>query len=429
MELQPDYVQAHSNILLTLNYLPGISAETLLEEHRAFDDQQARRFMPVPPPWPNDKDPERRLRIGYVSGDFHLHPVGNYLVGPLEQHDRAGFEVFCYSNDAQEDHVTARIAQATDHWRNILGMPDERAAGLVRHDKIDILVDLSGHTDKNRLLLFALKPAPVQVSWLGYPGTTGMLAIDYLVMDACTMPPDADWAVEAVVRLPHGRFCYSPPPYTPDVSMPSARPHGAVTFGSFNNVGKIGPDVVRLWARVLHAVPDSRLLLKWKELDQPSAVERMTEAFAAAGVGPDRLELRAGSAHGAMLAEYADVDIALDTFPFGGGLTSSEALWMGVPIVTLPQDRVASRQTLAFLHGLGLDDLAASSQDDYVRIAAALAADPARRAELRRTLRPRMAASPLTDGAQFTPGLEAAYRQMWRRWCAGEAPVAITIEG
>lgn len=429
LALQPDYIKAHSNVLLTLNYLPEVSAETLLQEHKAFDAQQTWRSMPLRPSWPNVKDPERRLRIGYVSGDFHIHPVGHYLVGPLEQHDRASFEVVCYSNDSQEDYVTARVAHATDHWRDISAMTDERAAGLIRHDEIDILVDLSGHTDKNRPLLFARRPAPVQVSWLGYPGTTGMSAIDYLVMDACTMPPDADWAVEAVVRLPHGRFCYSPPPYTPEVSAPSARPNDGVNFGSFNNIGKIGPGVARLWARVLDAVPGSRLILKWKEFDQPKSRQLIADAFAAAGVGPDRLELRQGSAHREMFAEYADIDVALDPFPFGGGLTSSEALWMGVPVVTLPQDRVVSRQTLAFLRGIGLEELAAGSEDDYVRIAVALAADPARRAELRQTLRPRMAASPMNDPKVFARALDAAYRQMWRLWCEDKPPEAITIEG
>lgn len=428
LELQPDYVKAHSNILLALNYLPDVSAQALLEEHKAFDAQQTRRFMPAQPSWTNDRDSERKLRIGYVSGDFRIHPVGSYLVGPMEQRDREAFEVFCYYASDQEDIVTARIAHATDHWRDISALSDERAAGLVRHDQIDVLVDLSGHTDKNRPLLFAQKPAPVQVSWLGYPGTTGMSAIDYLVMDGCTLPPGADWAVESVVRLPHGRFCYSPPPYTPEVPPASARPSGEVVFGSFNNLAKVGPEVVRLWARVLDAVPGSRLLLKWKELDQPNVRQRVAEAFAAAGVGPDRLELRKGSLHEEMFAEYADLDIALDPFPFCGGLTSSEALWMGVPVVTLPLDRVASRQTLAFLHGLGLDDLAAKSEDDYVRIAAALAADPARRAELRQTLRRRMAAAPMNDPKAFAQALDAAYRQMWRRWCEGKAPEDITIE-
>jgi protein O-GlcNAc transferase len=428
LELQPDHVEAHSNVLLAMNHLPDFSPQVLLDEHRAFDAQQTRRFMPAGPAWANTKAAERRLRIGYVSGDFRIHPVGSYLVGPLEQRDREAFEVYCYSASDQQDAVTARIAQASDHWRDISTMSDDQAAGMVRDDRIDILVDLSGHTDKNRPLLFARRPAPVQASWLGYPGTTGMSAIDYLVMDACALPPGADWVVESVVRLPHGRFCYSPPPYTPQVAPASARPDGEVVFGSFNNLGKIGPDVVRLWARVLDAVPGSRLLLKWRTFDQPKVRERLSEAFAAAGVGPERLELRRDSPHAKMFGEYADMDIALDPFPFCGGLTSSEALWMGVPVVTLPLDRIASRQTLAFLHGLGLDDLAARSQDDYLRIAVALAADPGRRAELRQSLRPRMAAAPMNDPKAVARALDAAYRQMWRRWCAGEAPQDITIE-
>ena len=429
LAFKPDYVTAHSNLLLALTFTPGLSGEELLAEHRAFDAQQRQGLAPAAPSWPNARDPERRLRIGYVSADFHIHPVGAYLVGPLEAHDKAGFEVFCYSNGAVEDEVTVRIAHATDNWRSIVNVPDEQVVSLIRHDQIDILVDLSGHTGGSRPLLFAHKPAPVQASWLGYPGTTGLSAMDYLVMDASTVPPGSTWTAEAVVRLPHGRFCYSPPTYMPQVASPAARPGGSVVFGSFNNLGKIGPDVVRLWARVLDAVPGSRLILKWKEIDQESVRRRLTAAFAAVGVGPDRLELRQGSRHPQMLAEYADIDIALDPFPFSGGLTSSEALWMGVPVVTLPQDRPAARQTLAFLHGIGLDDLAAQSEDDYVRIAAGLAADPARRAELRATLRPRMAAAPMNDPKVFAAGLDAAYRQMWRTWCEGKAPEEITIEG
>jgi predicted O-linked N-acetylglucosamine transferase (SPINDLY family) len=202
-----------------------------------------------------------------------------------------------------------------------------------------------------------------------------------------------------------------------------------VVFGSFNHLAKINAEVVSLWARVLLAVPDSRLVLKWAGLGGALARERLTAAFAAEGLGPDRLELRGASPHADMLGQYGDIDIALDPFPYSGGMTSAEALWMGVPVVTWPQDRIASRQTFAFLTELGLTDLAASSADDYVRIAVALAGDPVRRADLRQALRARMVASPLTDGARFTPGLEAAYRQMWRRWCAGEAAAAITIPG
>jgi predicted O-linked N-acetylglucosamine transferase (SPINDLY family) len=425
LELEPLTIGAHSNILLALNCLPGMSGEQLLEEHRAFDALHTRELAAMAPPYGNDRTPDRRLRIGYVSADFHSHPVGYYLVGPLEAHDHSAVEVFCYSNNPSDDAVTARIKGAADHWRWIHTMSEAQAADTVRADQIDILVDLSGHTDKNRPRLFGLKPAPVQVSWLGYPGTTGMSAIDYLMMDASTAPEGSEgWFSETLARLPNGRFCYSPPAYAPEVATPPDRP---VVFGSFNNVTKLNADVVRVWARVLDAVPGSRLVLKWTEFKEPKIRQRIMDAFAAAGVGPDRLEVRGGAPHAEMLAEYADIDIALDPFPFSGGLTSSEALWMGVPVVTLPQDRVSSRQTLAFLHGVGLDDLAAASEDDYVRIAAALAADPVRRAELRRTLRPLMAASPMNDPKAFARGLEAAYRQMWERWRLNQPPEPITI--
>jgi len=425
VELDPRYVLAHSNLVTCMTYQAGNSAADLLAAHRAWDWAHSEALKPPSPVYPNGRDPERRLKIGYVSGDFHAHPVGWLLTNVLPAHDKTQVEVFCYANDPLTDGVTERLKAAADHWRDVAGLTDEALAALVRQDGIDILVDLSGHTDKNRLLTFARRPAPVQASWLGYPGTTGLLAMDYLIMDAVTAPAGAEaWCAEALVRLPHGRFCYAPPADAPPVAE---RAQGPVTFGSFNNLAKVGPDVVRLWARVLAAVPQSRLVLKWKALSQVSVRERLTAAFAAEGIGADRLELRGQSPHADMLAQYGDIDIALDPFPYSGGMTSAEALWMGVPVVTFPQDRIASRQTVAFLTELGLTDLAAASEDDYVRIAAGLAADPERRADLRRTLRPRMAASPLTDGAQFTPDLEAAYRRMWRRWCAGEAPAALTI--
>lgn len=427
LALKPDHVQAHSNILLARAYLPG-PAEALVEAHRDFDRRHARPLRPTAPVWRNDRDPERRLRIGYLSGDFSTHPVGYLLAGPLAAHDPAAVEVFCYSNASRPDAMTERLRATARHWREIGGMTDGAAAPLIRQDEIDILVDLSGHTDKNRPLLLARRAAPIQVSWLGYPGTTGLEAIDYAIMDRTVAPPGAEaWFTEALVRLPHSRFCYSPPDFAPE---PKDRSHPAgarVVFGSFNNLAKIGPEVVALWARVLDAAPGSKLVLKWKALSQAGVRRRLEQAFAAHGVGADRLELRGRSPHAEMLAEYGDIDVALDPFPYSGGATSAEALWMGVPVVTLPSDRVAARQTLGFLVELGLEDLAAASPDDYVRIAAALAADPGRRAELRRTLRGRMQASPLTDARVFTPDLEQAYRRMWRRWCAGEAPAAIDL--
>jgi len=316
--------------------------------------------------------------------------------------------------------MTGRLRGAADHWSQIFGLSDPEAAALILRDAIDILVDLSGHTAKNRLPLFALRPAPVQVSWLGYFGTTGLDSMDYLVMDKWAAPPgEEQWCAEAVARLPHGRFCYAPPDYAPEPADPPTLTRGYVTFGSFNNVTKIGPDVVNLWAAVLQAAPRSRLVIKWKSLDEPDARRRLAEAFVAAGVDPGRLELRGFSPHAEMLAQYGEIDIALDPFPFGGGLTSCEALWMGVPVLTLPGDRPASRQTIGFLETLGLSNWVATSPADYVSRAAAFASDPIRLREQRRSIRPRMAASPLCNGVLFARDLEAAYRQMWRRWTAG----------
>ena len=425
LALRPTYAEADSRRLMWLNYSSDVPAEKLLAEHRRWDVRHAGGGRAVARSYPNGRDAERRLRIGYVSAHLRRHPVGFFLAKVVEAHDRSAVEVFCYSHGAVDDDVTTRLKGMVDHWREIAMIPDAEAAAMIARDGIDILVDLSGHTPGNQLTLFAMKPAPVQASWLGYPGTTGLSAIDYLVMDATAVPPGAErWCSEAVVRLPLGRFCYAPPEYAPDVATPPDRP---VVFGSFNHATKVGPEVIGLWARVLEATPGSRLVMKWGTLTDPTARAHFADAFAAAGLAPERLELRGYSPHVDMLAQYGDIDIALDPFPFCGGLTSCEALWMGVPVVTLPGERLASRQTLGFLQALGLEDLAAKDEADYVRIAATLAADGARRAELRATLRPRMAASPLCDQFRFTPTLEAAYRGMWRRWCAGEAAAGFDV--
>lgn len=297
-------------------------------------------------------------------------------------------------------------------------MSDADLAAQIRADGIDILVDLSGHTAGNRLTVFGRKPAPVQAAWLGYFNTTGVGAIDYVLMDAATVPEGGErWFTEEVVRLPEGRFCYAPPDYAPPVAPLPARARGHVTFGSFNNMAKVTPAVIELWAAVLQAVPGARLILKWKSLADAAECDRLRQAFAAHAIAPERLELRGPTPHREMLTEYGDVDIALDPFPFCGGLTSCEALWMGVPIVTLPGSRPVSRQTLGFLNQLDASELAAPSAARYVAIAAELAGDLDRLATLRADLRARMAGSSLCDGARFTRGLEAAYRTMWRRWC------------
>jgi protein O-GlcNAc transferase len=412
LRLKPDFPEAHSNRLMSLHYSGRATAEAILAAARAYGatfDQEdpARKFA-------NAADGERRLRIGYVSGDFGRHPVGYFLARVLENHRRSEVEIFCYGSARRDDDLTARLRAAADHWRSIVGQSDDRAADQVRADGIDILVDLAGHTAYNRLPLFARRPAPVQASWLGYWGTTGLAAMDYVLSDEITVRRGEEaYFTERVLRLPVSRFCYDPPNYAP----PPSRRGGTLTFGSFNNLAKVGPEAVALWAAVLRAVPDAKLLLKWKSLADQRLRDRLTADFGTAGVDADRLILRAASPHAEMLAEYGDVDIALDPFPFSGGLTSCEALWMGVPVVTLPGTAAPSRQTLGFLAALGLTGWAATDAADYVRIAAGLAADRAGLESIRATLRTRMAASRLCDGAVFTRDLENAFRTMWRNWC------------
>ncbi|MBV8749327.1 MAG: hypothetical protein JO103_06410, partial [Candidatus Eremiobacteraeota bacterium] len=420
LALKPDYAEVRSNLLVLLNYDPTIDDAGLLAAHRDYDRHVTGPLAAAARPHVNDRAPDRPLRVGYVSGDFARHPGGYFIAAVLAAHDRGAVEAYCYSGRAIEDDLTAQIRGHAAAWRSTIGVRDDDLAAQIRDDKIDILVDLSGHTAGNRLPVFGRKPAPVQVAWLGYFNTTGVAAIDYVLMDAATVPPGAEqWFSERVVRLPDGRFCYAPPDFAPPVAPLPAASRGQVAFGSFNNLSKVTPEVIALWSRVLGAVPGSRLVLKWKSLADAAECARLRQAFAAHGIDPGRLDLRGRSPHAEMLAEYGDVDIALDPFPFCGGLTSCEALWMGVPIFTLPGSRAVSRQTLGFLAQIGLAELSAETPERYVEIAAGLAGDLDRLATLRGGLRDRMASSPLCDGARFARGLEAAYRAMWRDWCQG----------
>ncbi|MBV9408005.1 MAG: tetratricopeptide repeat protein, partial [Candidatus Eremiobacteraeota bacterium] len=420
LALKPDYAEVRSNLLVLLNYDPTIDDAGLLAAHRDYDRHVTGPLAAAARPHVNDRAPDRPLRVGYVSGDFARHPGGYFIAAVLAAHDRGAVEAYCYSGRAIEDDLTAQIRGHAAAWRSTIGVRDDDLAAQIRDDKIDILVDLSGHTAGNRLPVFGRKPAPVQVAWLGYFNTTGVAAIDYVLMDAATVPPGAEqWFSERVVRLPDGRFCYAPPDFAPPVAPLPAASRGQVAFGSFNNLSKVTPEVIALWSGVLGAVPGSRLVLKWKSLADAAECARLRQAFAAHGIDPGRLDLRGRSPHAEMLAEYGDVDIALDPFPFCGGLTSCEALWMGVPIFTLPGSRAVSRQTLGFLAQIGLAELSAETPERYVEIAAGLAGDLDRLATLRGGLRDRMASSPLCDGARFARGLEAAYRAMWRDWCQG----------
>ncbi|MSO85889.1 MAG: hypothetical protein EXR04_08110 [Rhodospirillales bacterium] len=372
-------------------------------------------------------DPERRLKVGYVGGDFRAHPVAYFCLALFPAHDPNEIETFVYMTSPKTDAVSEKIRAHVRHWRDVSGVDDPGLAEIVRADGIDILVDMAGHTGKNRLMVFAGRAAPVQATGFGVTGTTGVAAMDYFLGDRYDIPPGYErFYSEAVVRLPDDSICYSPPDSAPAVAPLPAKGLGFVTFGSFNTSSKVTPESVALWARVLKAVPGSRFFMKSFGLGNPEIRARFVRLFAEQGIGADRLILEGPSPHAELLAAYGRVDIALDPIPYSGGLTTLESLWMGVPVVTLPGDTFAARSR-SHLANAGLPELVAKDADDYVAIAVRLASDLAGLEKLRRELRPKMAASPVCDGKLYARGLEAAYRAMWRRWCRGEKPRAINV--
>ena len=420
--IKPDYAKAHSILLFSLNYHDKMTAGELFAAHRDWNERFGRQ-VPVPAAYANDREVGRRLKIGYVSPDFRQHSVAYFIEPLLREHDRRAVEVFCYADVIQPDAVTTRLQRYADHWLVTVGLSDDELVERIRTDGIDILVDLAGHTAKNRLGVFARKPAPVQVTWLGYPNTTGLEAIDYRLVDAVTDPPSqADpWTSETLVRLEGGFLCYAGPKDAPEPAVPPCLTSGSVTFGSFNNPAKVSEVTLDAWGRLLARLPQTRLLLKGKPFVDAATRALFMSRLGERGVAAERVELVAwlpsGAAH---LGHYNRVDIALDPFPYNGTTTTCEALWMGVPVVTLRGDRHAGRVGASLLSQIGLSDWIANSVEDYVGIAVALACHPSRLQDLRRSLRPRIAASPLCDGKAFARKIEAAFRTMWQRWC--EAP-------
>lgn len=416
LALHPDAPDAWSNLLGALNYLPDLPLAELLGEHRRYGE----RFeAPLRARWPahaNDRDPDRPLRVGYVSADFREHAMAFSILPVLAHHDPARFEVFCYANNPREDEWTGRMRAHVREWHRVVGLSDDAVADLVRRHAIDILVDLSGHTALNRLAVFARKPAPVQVAWLGYVTTTGLAALDYRLTDACADPlgDDESGYTERLLRLPWVTV-FQPPETSPLVAPAPVGVAGRFTFGCFNHHAKITPAVIALWARILTAAPKSRLLIG--NAGEAGVQQRLTAAFAEQGVVGDRLEFRPKVPLLEFLAMHGEVDLALDTFPYAGGATSCHALWMGVPFVTLAGDRYMARMGVSLLEQVGLGEFAARTPDEYVALASDAARDPARLADLRAGMRARVAASPLLDGPGFVRALESAYRRMWRTWC------------
>jgi protein O-GlcNAc transferase len=418
LDLKPDFVSVHSNRLLSLHYMTGVSPSSLAEAHRLWERQHAAPLRSTWRPFDNDCDPERPLRLGFVSSDFWRHPVGYLIVRALEGLRSLDCETYCYYTGSAHDDLTERIAAASGTWRPARGLSDQALADQIRGDRVDLLFDLAGHTANHRLLVFARQPAPIQLTWLGYPGTTGLAAIDYLVADRFLVPPGSERDHrERIIRLPDGYACCDPPNDAPEVTPLPALARGHVTFGCFNNPAKVGPDVVASWAEILLRIPGSRLLLKYKGLDDPGARGRFVDLFAGRGIDPDRIELEGKSPSAGLLAAYGRVDLGLDPFPYSGCLTTCDALWMGVPVVTCPGDTFASRFSLSHLASVGLTETVARDLGDYVDRAVALAQDLPRLAALRAGLRPRMASSPLCDGDRLARNLLEALRAAWREWC------------
>ncbi len=423
IEAQPRAFGARSNRVMKMLYHGALSPETVAEEHRATGKEYMATFASAGDPgWKvRDLDPERRLRIGYMSPDFHLHATAFFLDPVLSSHDPAAVHVHCYNNAEQSDGMTARLRGLAHGWRDIHGRPDREVAALIAADEIDILVDCAGHTNNHRLPVLAMKPAPLQVTWLGYPHTTGLPSVDYRITDDIADPPGMTEGLysEQLLRLPEGTFCYRAPDSAPPPAPgPLERGEGPV-FGCFNNPHKITPDVITLWARVVKAVPGARLRLKARTFLEPTTVDRLRRRFADAGLSPERVEIEGRRTFAEGFAEYSTIDIALDPFPYHGTTSTCEALWMACPVVTLPGRTCVSRVGASLLARVGLDDLIARDADHYVDIAAGLAADPSRLAELRRSLRPTMARSALCDGPRFARHMEAAFREIWRRHCEG----------
>ncbi len=413
------------NLIFSLQYDPKSDAALLWGEHQRWAEEYAAPLAREILPHLNNRDPGRRLRIGFVSPDFRSHPVGFFLEGPLACLDPASVEIFCYADLPRSDATTARLQKAAAQWRDVTHQPDERVAAQIREDQIDILIDLAGHTAGNRLLIFARKPAPIQITYLGYPNTTGLKTIDYRITDAFADPPGLTerFHSEQLLRLPETFLCYAPADSitpTPPAPMP-ALSAGHVTFGSFNALPKINADVVALWSQALLNTPRSRMVIKCHGSDDPAVRKRLLDWFAGSGVTEDRVALLSATpSHAEHLRLYNTIDLALDTFPYHGTTTTCEAMLMGVPVVSLAGNRHLSRVGVSILSNAGQAELIGENPGRYVQIAVDLANDLPRLAALRSTLVDRVRSSPLMDPARFARNLEGALRTVWRRWAQGQ---------
>ena len=422
IELKPDFAEAYSDLLLTLNYLPH-NPEELFAEHVRFGKVCCEPFEKIARPHRNKADVHRRLRVGYLSGDLREHPVAIFMEPVFASYSRSEFEVFCYANYRTNDLVSERLRGLVDNWSNVDKLSDDELADTIREDGIDILVDLSGHTALNRLLVMARKPAPVQVTMVGYMQTTGMTAIDYRITDEILDPVGTSehLSTEELVRLPAGALSFRMPKDSPPVNDLPALKDGHVTFASFNNLAKVTSEVIATWAEVMRAVPGSRLVIV------APGENSLAAAFESHGIAASRIEIVKRLPMREYLALHHRADLVLDTFPYNGGTVNFIAAWMGVPFVTMAGTNTISRHGARALATVGLSELIAKDCAEYVLKAVDAVRDLQRLAGWRRSLRPRLEAC-ANDGSSFTRQLEQAYRGMWRRWCEEQALVDVEAE-
>jgi len=414
----PKNAMFHSNLIVVLHLHPDSASQTIKEELTLWNARHAAPLKELILPHGNNRDPERRLKIGYVSADFCEHVSAHFLEPLLHNHDHEKFEIFCYAQVPNPDWATAQFRTCADHWRSTVGLTDEQLAEQIRRDDIDILVDLKLHTRDNRLLVFARKPAPVQLTWLGYPGSTGLSTMDYRLTDPHLDPPGSDDESysEQSIRLPDCFWCYSPlinESPAPQINTLPAAQNGFVTFGCLNNFSKVNERQFELWAKILAAVPQSRLILLEAQDETRHFVASILERE---NVPKTQLEFVQRRPRAQYLKLYHRIDVGLDTLPYNGHTTTLDSLWMGVPVVSLSGNMAVGRAGKSHLTNIGLPELIAPTPQEYVTIAAKLANDLPRLAELRKTLRKRMENSPLMDAKRFVRNVEAIYREVWRKW-------------